>query len=694
MALAAAPSFRDARGGALDELRPESLPGGADALVLLDAAVEALGGQRRDGQRLMAGKVAEALELRRHLLVQAGTGTGKSLAYLTPLLHHARTAERPVVVATATLALQAQVMGRDVPRLLEALSEQIPEDLRVALLKGRSNYACLHKIEGGYPQEEGGALFELPDDGPHPGPPAGNRPGRLGQEVQRLREWAEHTDTGDRDDVMPGVTDAAWRQVSVTARECLGRGCPLVESCFAELAKARAAEADLIITNHALLAINAFEAIQVLPEHDVVVVDEAHELRDRVTGAVSGALTSAGVRAVAASVRKHTAAAHDGLQGGADDLDRALEGVAAELLAQGLTPAMTAAVDRIREAARQALSETKPESKDGGRDTDGGRQMTRSRLTETLELCERLLGAHEQREVLWISRQGGFEPGRGYIPADPTDPATLNIAPLNVGGRLREGLFEGRTVVLTSATLTVGESFDAVAGDLGLRGAGAPRWDGVDVGSPFDYPRQGILYLAKHLEKPGRQLSEPALQEIQELITASGGGALGLFSSKRAAQDAAEAMRARTGLTVLCQGDATLSSLVTQFAEEPDTCLFGTLGLWQGVDVPGDSCRLVLIDRIPFPRPDDPLCTARTRAVAESGGNGFMAVSATHAAVRLAQGAGRLIRSVHDRGVVAVLDSRIATARYGGFLRASLPPLWTTTQRSTVLSALERLNAD
>lgn len=690
----ASSGFRDARGRPLEGLRPETLPGGADALHLLDTAVEALGGQRREGQRLMAGKVAEALELDRHLLVQAGTGTGKSLAYLTPLVQHARTAERPVVVATATLALQAQVVGRDVPRLLEVLSEEIPEDLQVALLKGRSNYACLHKIEGGYPADEGGALFDMPGDGPHPtAAVGGGRVGKLGQEVQRLREWAEATETGDRDDVTPGVTDAAWRQVSVTARECLGRSCPLVESCFAELAKARAAEADIVITNHALLAINAFESIQVLPEHDVVVVDEAHELRDRVTGAVTGALSAALVRSVASSVRKHTTAKHEDLQGGADDLDKALAGRPAELLAQGLDERMTAAVDRIREAARTALSETKPESKDGAREADGGRQMTRSRLTEVLELSERLLGAQDHREVLWISRQGGWEPGRGYVPADADDPATLNIAPLNVGGRLREGLFEGRTVVLTSATLTVGESFDAVAGDLGLKGPGAPTWDGIDVGSPFDYPRQGILYLAKHLEKPGRQLSAAMLQEIEDLITASGGGALGLFSSRRAAEEAAVAMRERTGLTVLCQGDSTLSALVTQFAQEPDTCLFGTLGLWQGVDVPGRACRLVLIDRIPFPRPDDPLSTARTRAVAESGGNGFMAISATHAAVRLAQGAGRLIRSMQDRGVVAVLDSRIATARYGGFLRASLPPLWTTTDRAVVRSALQRLGS-
>lgn len=690
---APAAGIRDGSGRPVSD-RPETLPGAADALHLLDTAVEALGGQRRDGQRFMAAKVAESLEMRRHLLVQAGTGTGKSLAYLTPALQYAAAQHgshsKPVVVATATLALQSQVMGRDLPRLLGALEDELPSGMEVALLKGRSNYACLHKLEGGYPSDDDGALFAAPGEGPH----TSSAPvSSLGKEVQRLREWAGSTETGDRDEVLPGVTDAAWRQISVTARECLGRSCPFVEECFAELAKARAAQADLVITNHALLAINAFQDLQVLPDHDVAIIDEAHELRDRVTGAVTGALSGAAVRAAASSIRKHTSAKSDDLQAGADDLEKALEGVPAELLARGLSEAMAGAVGRIRDAARQTLTDSKPEKGSAGQDgdADGGRQMARSRVTEVLELCERMIEADAHREVLWISRAGGWESGRGYVPADDTDPATLHIAPLSVAGQLREGLFDGRTVIMTSATLSVGESFDSVAGDLGLQGPGAPRWEGVDVGSPFDYGRQGILYLARHLEKPGRRLSQGTLDEIVELVEASGGAALGLFSSRRAAEEAAEYVRSRTDLPILCQGDASLNTLVNEFAEDPETCLFGTMSLWQGVDVPGDSCRLVLIDRIPFPRPDDPLSTARSRATAEAGGNGFMAVSATHAAIRLAQGAGRLIRSGSDRGVVAVLDSRIATARYGGFLRSTLPPLWTTDDRKTVIGALRRL---
>ncbi|KLU09241.1 MULTISPECIES: ATP-dependent DNA helicase [Kocuria] len=687
-------AFVDESGQDVSGTRPETLPGAQDALGLLDTAVTAMGGQVRDGQRLMTGKVAEALDRGRHLLVQAGTGTGKSLAYLAPLVAHAQHADKPVVVATATLALQSQIVGRDVPRLLAALEGELEHEVDVALLKGRSNYACLHKLEGGYPSEDDpGALFALPDAAPHPGaaqPETTEQPGRLGQEVQRLREWARATDTGDRDELLPGVSDKAWRQVSVTAKECLGRSCPLVEQCFAELAKQRAGEADIVITNHALLAINAFEGITVLPEHDVVVIDEAHELQDRVTGAVTGQLSAAMVRAAAASARKHTAANPDSLTAGAANLEAALLGAPAELLHRGLDDAQAAAVAQIRDAARTVMSESKGGS-GGEKDGDAGRQMARSRVSDVLELAERILAAADSREVLWISRQGGWEPGRGYVPAEDTDPATLHVAPLSVAGTLREGLFDGRTVVLTSATLSVGSSFDAAAGALGLRGEGAPRWEGVDVGSPFDYPRQGILYLAKHLEKPGRRLTEAQLEEMLALLEASRGGALGLFSSRRAAEEAAEALRGRTDLPILCQGESSLAGLVQEFTDDPATSLFGTMSLWQGVDVPGASCRLVMIDRIPFPRPDDPLSTARSRAAERAGSNGFMSVSATHAAVRLAQGAGRLIRAGGDRGVVAILDSRIATARYGGFLRGSLPPLWTTTDRSVVLGALARL---
>ena len=654
----------------------ETLPGAKDALTLLDEAVAATGGQNRAGQRTMAAHVAQALELQRHLLVQAGTGTGKSLGYLVPALARVGESDQPIVVATATLALQAQIVNRDIPRLLEALEPRPESQAQVALLKGRNNYLCLHKLEGGYPEDEPDALFDMPSS-----------TSRVGEEVVRLREWADRTETGDRDELKPGVSDRAWAQVSVSAAECLGRRCPLVEECFSEMARSRAAEADIVITNHALLAINAFEGMKVLPEHETVIIDEAHELVDRVTGAVSGSLTVAMVRRAARSVKKHSKADSGALEMAAGTLETAFEGLAEGLL-KGLDGRLLTAISAVNDAARTALSDTKPD----GQDVDAGLQMARSRVSEVHDMSNRILEASGEQDVLWISRQGGWENGR-YVAASDTDPATLNIAPLSVGLQLRDGLFADRTVILTSATLTVGDSFDVAAGALGLQGEGAPRWTSIDVGSPFDYRKQGIMYVAGDLKPPGFGVHEGQLERLRELCEASEGGALGLFSSKRAAERAAEYMREHSDLNILLQGESSLKALVEEFSEDVDSCLFGTMSLWQGVDVPGDSCRLVVMDRIPFPRPDDPIAQARTEAVNRHRGNGFMAVSAHHAAIRMAQGAGRLIRSVSDRGVVAVLDSRVATKRYGGFLMKAMPPMWSTQNKVAVTGALARLSA-
>ncbi|MEO8555798.1 MAG: ATP-dependent DNA helicase, partial [Actinomycetota bacterium] len=349
----------------------------------------------------------------------------------------------------------------------------------------------------------------------------------------------------------------------------------------------------------------------------------------------------------------------------------------------GIPDSLSLALARVRDSARAVQTELKPASPE---DNDGARQVARAAIDEVFENAERLL---EQREldVAWVSK----DPRRGSV---------LRVAPMSVAMLMRDRVFGDRTVIMTSATLELGGTFDAIAGTLGLRGEGAPPWQGLDVGSPFDYPRQAIAYVAKHLPAPGRDGMAPeVLDEIEELVRAAGGRTLGLFSSMRAAVAATEAMRERFGaatgddkIEFLCQGEDQTSTLVRQFARDARTCLFGTLSLWQGVDVPGSACQLVIIDRIPFPRPDDPLSSARSQAIARMGGNGFMAVSATHAALRLAQGSGRLVRRGDDRGVVAILDSRMVTARYAGFLQKSLPPFWPTTDKAMVLAALERLD--
>jgi ATP-dependent DNA helicase DinG len=329
----------------------------------------------------------------------------------------------------------------------------------------------------------------------------------------------------------------------------------------------------------------------------------------------------------------------------------------------------------VRDAARACLS-AYPREKDET-EGDAGRQQARGSVQEVFTIAERM-AADSEADVLWLSERTERQPAR------------LHVAPLEVRGPMREKLLADKTVVFTSATLKLGGDFEAVATSFGLR---PDDYTGLDVGSPFDYGKQAILYVARHLPPPGRDGLGPAqLDEIVELVDAAQGRTLGLFSSRRAAETAAEEVRRRLPhLTTLAQGDAQLPELAKQFVGDPHTCLFGTLSLWQGLDVPGDTCQLVLIDRIPFPRPDDPLMSARARAADQGGRNGFMEVSATHAALLLAQGSGRLIRTTTDRGVVAVLDPRLVTARYGGFLRASLPPMWSTTDPEVVRKALARL---
>ncbi|GCE78137.1 ATP-dependent DNA helicase [Cellulomonas biazotea] len=699
---------------------------------LLDLAVGALGGARRDGQHRMATAVTQSLESGEHLLVQAGTGTGKSLGYLVPAVRHAVLADERVVVSTATLALQRQVITRDLPLVADALAPRLPREPRVALLKGWHNYLCLHKVQGGYPEDEPGTLFDLGGEhagaADHPAPAgAGRREGgeSLGEQVVRLREWADETTTGDRDDLVPGVTDRAWRQVSVTSLECLGSRCPLVDECFPERARAAAREADVVVTNHAMLGIAASGSPGVLPEHEVLVVDEAHELTDRVTAQATSDLSLATVEHAARLARRH---------GGipTTDLDAAGQALAAVLVElpegrfpDGLPDGPRTAVAAVRDASRTLLSALKPDTVAGKQaPPDGGLKMAASAMLALFEVADRMAADPEDNRhtVLWCARS---EDRRGATLT------RLHAAPLAVNGLIRTHLLGGRTGILTSATLSLGGSFDPLARSLGLevradaeavgptsiasadpRGSGddavgdeatgtaAPTdavptsltWHGLDVGSPFDYARQGILYVARRLPPPGREPATDAqLDEIETLVRAAGGRTLGLFSSRRAATAAALAMRERLDVPVLLQGDDQLPTLVARFAADEPTCLFGTLSLWQGVDVPGPACRLVLIDRIPFPRPDDPVRSARAEAVASAGGNGFMSVSATHAALLLAQGAGRLVRTLDDRGVVAVLDPRLVTARYGEYLARSLPGFWRTTERDVAVSALQRL---
>ena len=640
----------------------------------------------------MAEAVSDAFDGGRHLVVQAGTGTGKSLAYLVPALLH----DKRVVVATATLALQHQLVERDIPRLVEAVSQAHPEvDTSYAVLKGRSNYACLHRIREGTPDDDQGALVDVPQS-------------TLGKKVLALRAWAEKEAEGDgtgERDRAPRHTDREWRQVSVGHRDCLGAArCPFGEECFVELAREDAHRSHLIVTNHSLLAIDAVEGVPMIPEYDVVVIDEAHEVVSRVTQAATDELLASDVDRASRRSRRYVDS--DSSSGSdttpADDLADAGDALGAAIAECrpgrfDEVPEMLAdALVLVRDAARACLSAYPKEAETA--EADAGRTQARGSVQEVFVTAERM-AARSESDVLWLSEGGDRVPPR------------LCVAPLEVWGPMRDKLLSDKTAVMTSATLMLGGDFNALATSVGLRPTeridtttGDPAtpsgdegdalpWVGLDVGSPFDYEKQAILYIARHLPPPGRDgLGEATLDEIASLVDAADGRTLGLFSSRRAAETAAEGIRERLPhLTTLAQGEAQLPELARQFVGDPHTCLFGTLSLWQGLDVPGETCQLVIIDRIPFPRPDDPLMSARQRAADREGHNGFMQVAATHAALLLAQGTGRLIRTTTDRGVVAVLDPRLATARYGAFLRASLPPMWATYDGDLVRQALTRL---
>ena len=701
---------------------------------LLAAAVAAVpGGVARPGQQRMAAAVAEAVATGEHLLVQAGTGTGKSLAYLVPALLAARDGDGPVVVSTATLALQAQLVDHDLPRLVEVAEPLLGRRPRFAVLKGRHHYLCLAKLEGTTAEEPADGLFDVA-----PGATTWlAESGRLGKQIQRLRDWGLETATGDRDELDPGVDDAAWRQVSMPARECVGAArCAFGAECFAEASRERARSADVVVTNHSLLAVDMLSGHQIVPPHKLLVVDEAHELADRVSSAAQAELTADGVERAARRARTLVEPeVYEALTEAGDALALGLAETPAGRLIGPLPPALHTACTLLDAAARAALNgigELKSDDPEAV-----AKQPARAALEELSATSQRLVAA-DQADVAWVEK-----------PERPGGRRALVVAPLSVAGTLATHLYRDRVVVATSATLAIGGTFDTIARSLGLppapaggapenprsgaapktapepvtagtatagtatagdtgaaagdRGASGPgpgtggdgalRWRSLDVGSPFDYPRQGILYVAAHLPRPRESgLPESSAAELVRLVSALGGRTLGLFSSRRAAERAAEVLRERTALPVLVQGEETLPLLVRRFREEPESCLLGVMSLWQGVDIPGDACQLVVIDRLPFPRPDEPLAAARSAAVDATGGSGFATVSVPIAAVRLAQGAGRLIRSAHDRGVVAVLDSRLHTARgYGAYLRRTLPPFWYTIDPQVVTGALARL---
>jgi ATP-dependent DNA helicase DinG len=645
---------------------PEEDPAkGATRLLARIVAELPSGGEERPGQAEMAARVATAIRTGTHLVIQAGTGTGKSLAYLAP----ASRSGRPVVIATATKALQDQLATKDLPLVAKALEGPFSW----AVLKGRSNYLCRQRaseLSDGADQQ---SFVEPGDEGEQTEAVVDS--GRLADQVRRILRWATTTRSGDRADLPFEPSPRAWSMVSVGPRECPGAfRCPSGNRCFAEAARDQAEAADIVVVNTHLYGAHLAAGGGVLPPHDVVIFDEAHELEEVMTDSLGVELTPGRFRALGAASRSLVGADNAKI---AEAVGEVAEGMVNVLAAHigtrvGLGPDAERpdrAVADLLVLARSRLdalvAKLRSSERDGARDEEGALPRALSAAGHLADDVARL-SAPSSTEVTWVD-------------GDRRAPA-LRLAPIDVGPELAGMLWGEVTAVLTSATIPPG-----IERSLGLDGFGAQR---VDVGSPFDFANHSLLYVAKHLPDRRRPEAEEALvEELKSLIEAAGGRTLALFTSRRATDAAAKALTGRLPYRLLVQGELPKPRLLEVFAADESSCLFATLGFWQGVDVPGRSLSLVTLDRLPFPRPGDPVFDARRE---QAGDAAFALVDVARAATLLAQGVGRLIRSSEDRGVVAVLDSRLATASYRSSLLAALPPMRRTTDRREV----ERFLAD
>jgi ATP-dependent DNA helicase DinG len=614
------------------------------ALEKLAATLEG-GGEVRAGQIAMARAVATAVREERPLVVQAGTGTGKTWAYLVGTLLDG--GSRRVVIATATKALQDQLAGKDLPTLAAA---GLRPGLTWAVLKGRSNYLCR--------QAAAEALREadtptLPGAGPT-GQDIGSR--GIGAEITKLLAWANDSQTGDRAELDFEPRPQAWSSVSVGSEECPGaQACPSGSNCFAEAAYERAREADVIVVNLHLLGAHVASGGFVLPEHDVVIVDEAHETEDVLSAALGVVMTPGRVAAVARLAPGSALVRHR------DSLDRALTPFVGKRLAKGATaePPVAEALADLAQVVREERGALRGAPDGETLDQKARRDRAAKALDSLASDIDTVLGAGDDY-VTWVESAGA-----GNQPA-------LRVAPVDVGGELAKVLWSSATPILTSATIPPG-----ISARLGLAGTATE----LDVGSPFDYRTQSLLYVPKLPDVRHPKHDAAAHEELEFLLTAAGGRTLALFTSWRAMRAAKAALDGRLPYTLLAQDDLPKPALIEAFRTDLTSCLFATMGFWQGVDVPGDACSLVVIDRLPFARPDDPVAEARRE---RAGPMAFAVVDVPHAAIRLAQGAGRLIRSATDRGVVAVLDPRLAEASYRPAILGALPPMRRTRDRADV----------
>ena len=621
------------------------------------AAIEALrrvtssfeGAEERQGQLEMSHAIAENLAAGRSIIVQAGTGTGKSLGYLVPALLNGK----KTVVATATKALQDQLDRNDLP----LLEKHLGVDFTWAVVKGRNNYVCRQRVNE---LRDTSNQLEFEEVS-----------GSTQKEIETILKWAAQTTTGDFEELPRVPSERARLAVSVSSDECPGRQkCQAGNDCFAERARDAANTADVIVVNLHMYGLHVASGGALLPPHEVVIFDEAHQLEAVMSDTVGVQLSAGRFSSLAAAVRKVIAdpTVTSALEQSGTRFAAAIAPFAGSRLSTPMPTAITEPLARARieiNAILGVLREVK---------TDVETTMQRSYRAQTQ--------ATRLAEALDLAL-GTFQ---GYVAfvEGTHDRAMLKISPLDVGNVLAGSVWGNVSAVLTSATVPA-----TLPQRVGLPTEGTEL---LAVESPFDYERNSRLYCSPTFpDRNSPAFTDFVHDELEALITAAGGRTLALFTSNKALHAATAAMRERLSVPILSPADYPRQKLIEMFLADESSCIFGSQAFFQGIDLPGRTLSLVVLDKLPFPRPDDPLLEARRDAVGRDASFGL--IDLPIAATSLAQAAGRLIRTAQDRGVVAVLDRRLATAGYWRTLIAALPPMTRTRDRTEVEQFLRDITA-